>query len=95
VDDELIEKYLEGAEFTVEEIERGIREGTISKRFFPVIPGSAVKNIGSKLLLESIIKYLPSPIERERKRQLIVKQVKLYLLILLIQNLEHLYLKHL
>jgi len=68
VDDELIEKYLEGAEFTVEEIERGIREGTISKRFFPVIPGSAVKNIGSKLLLESIIKYLPSPIERERKK---------------------------
>ncbi|MCA1933779.1 MAG: GTP-binding protein, partial [Calditerrivibrio sp.] len=67
-DDELIEKYLDGAEFTEEEIVKGIREGTITKRFFPVIPGSAVKNIGSKLLLEAIIKYLPSPIERERKK---------------------------
>ncbi|MEF3255813.1 MAG: elongation factor G, partial [Deferribacterales bacterium] len=72
-DDELIEKYLDGAEFTEEEIVKGIREGTISKRFFPVIPGSAVKNIGSKLLLEAIIKYLPSPIERERKKAIDTK----------------------
>ncbi|MCX8083704.1 MAG: elongation factor G [Calditerrivibrio sp.] len=68
VDDSLIEKYLDGADFTEEEIIKGIREGTIAKRFFPVIPGSAVKNIGSKLLLESIIKFLPSPLERERKK---------------------------
>jgi len=68
LDDTLIEKYLDGEEFTEEEITKGIREATISKRFFPVIPGSAVKNIGSKLLLEAIIKYLPSPIERERKK---------------------------
>jgi len=68
LDDTLIEKYFDGEEFTEEEITKGIREATISKRFFPVIPGSAVKNIGSKLLLEAIIKYLPSPIERERKK---------------------------
>jgi elongation factor G len=66
-DDDLIEKYLEGEELTEEEIERGIREGTIRKQFIPVICGSAVKNIGSKLLLEAIIKYLPSPMEREYK----------------------------
>lgn len=66
-DDELIEKYLEGEELTIEEIEKGLREGTISKRFIPVMCGSAIHNIGSKLLLEAIIKYMPSPLEREHK----------------------------
>ena len=66
-DDDLIEKYLEGEELTEEEILKGIREATISKQFIPVICGSAVKNIGSKLLLEAIINYLPSPLEREHK----------------------------
>jgi len=66
-DDDLIEKYLEGEELTEEEILKGLREGTISKQFIPVICGSAVNNIGSKLLLEAIINYLPSPVEREQK----------------------------
>ncbi|WP_022850122.1 elongation factor G [Limisalsivibrio acetivorans] len=66
-DDELIEKYLEGEELTFDEIKKGLREGTISKQFIPVICGSAVNNIGSKLLLEAIIDYLPSPLEREYK----------------------------
>ncbi len=66
-DDALIEKYLDEGELTEEEITQGLREGTIAKRFIPVICGSAVKNIGSKLLLEAIIKYLPSPLEREHK----------------------------
>ncbi|ADD67974.1 translation elongation factor G [Denitrovibrio acetiphilus DSM 12809] len=66
-DDALIEKYLEGEELTEEEILKGIREATISKQFIPVICGSAVKNIGSKFLLEAIINYLPSPLEREHK----------------------------
>ncbi|AEI14771.1 translation elongation factor G [Flexistipes sinusarabici DSM 4947] len=66
-DDELIEKYLEGEEFSEEEILKGIREATITKRFIPVICGSAVKNVGSKFLLESIIDFMPSPLEREQK----------------------------
>ncbi|UOD34358.1 elongation factor G [Deferribacteraceae bacterium V6Fe1] len=66
-DDSLIEKFLEGEEFTEEEILKGVREGTISKRFIPVICGSATKNIGSKLLLEAVINYLPSPLQRERR----------------------------
>ncbi|WP_273265503.1 elongation factor G [Flexistipes sinusarabici] len=66
-DDELIEKYLEGEEFSEEEILKGIREATIAKRFIPVICGSAVKNVGSKFLLESIIDFMPSPLEREQK----------------------------
>lgn len=65
--DELIEKYLEGKEFSEQELEAGVREGTIRMQFIPVLCGSAVKNIGSKLLLEAIIKYLPSPLEREYK----------------------------
>ena len=64
-DDDLIEKYLEGAEFTEEEIRKGLREGVVTKRFVPVFCGSAIKNIGSKLLLEGIIDYLPSPLQRE------------------------------
>lgn len=66
-DDELIEKFLEGEELTVQEVEKGLREGTIRKKFIPVLCGSAVKNIGCKLLLEAVIKYLPSPLEREYK----------------------------
>lgn len=64
-DDALIEKYLEGQEFTEEEIRKGLREGVVTKRFVPVFCGSAIKNIGSKLLLEGIIDYLPSPLQRE------------------------------
>lgn len=64
-DDKLIEKYLEGAEFSEEEIKKGLREGVVTKRFVPVFCGSAIKNIGSKLLLEGIIDYLPSPLQRE------------------------------
>ena len=66
-DDALIEKFLEGEDFTEDEIIGGIREGTISKRFIPVLCGSATRNIGSKLLLEAIAKYLPSPLQRERR----------------------------
>lgn len=64
-DDTLIEKYLDGVEFTEEEIRKGLREGVVTKRFVPVFCGSAIKNIGSKLLLEGIIDYLPSPLQRE------------------------------
>lgn len=65
--DELIEKYLDGQELSDAELYEGIREGTISKRFIPVFCGSATCNVGSKLLLEGIIRYLPSPAEREAK----------------------------
>lgn len=63
-DDALIEKYLETGELTEDEIKKGLKEGVVTKRFVPVICGSAIKNIGSKLLLEAIIDYLPSPIQR-------------------------------
>jgi elongation factor G len=67
INDDLLERYLEGENISEEEIIRGVREATITKRFTPVMCGSAVKNIGAKLLLDAIINYLPSPIEREFK----------------------------
>ena len=68
INDDLLERYLEGEVISEEEIIKGVREGTITKRFTPVMCGSAVKNIGAKLLLDAIINYLPSPIEREFKK---------------------------
>lgn len=63
-DDSLLEKYLEGGELTEEEIKKGIREGAITRRFIPVVCGSAVKNIGVQQLLDTIFLCLPSPIEK-------------------------------
>ncbi|MDR2869876.1 MAG: elongation factor G [Deferribacteraceae bacterium] len=60
-DDALIEKYLDAGELTEEEVRRGIREGTITKKFVPVLCGSATNNIAAKLLLDAIIDYMPAP----------------------------------
>ena len=64
-DDELMEKYLEGEELTVEEIKACIRKGTLAAEFFPVMCGSAYKNTGVKLLLDAVIDYLPAPTDVE------------------------------
>lgn len=65
-DDSLLEKYLEGGELTQEEIIKGIKEGSLSRRFIPVVCGSAVKNIGIPQLLDTILLCLPSPIDLVR-----------------------------
>lgn len=62
-DDELMEKYLEGQEFTLEDIKRGIRKATISNEMYPVLCGSALKNIGVQAMLDAVQDYLPSPLE--------------------------------
>ena len=64
-DDELMEKYLEGEEVTVELIKRAIRKGTLAVEFFPVLCGTALGNTGVKLLLDAVIDYLPSPVDVE------------------------------
>ncbi len=63
-DDAMLEKYLEGAELTKEEILKGIREGSITRRFIPVVCGSATRNIGIQQLLDTVILCLPSPEEK-------------------------------
>ena len=64
-DDELMEKYLEGEEVTVELIKKAIRKGTLEVKFFPVLCGTALGNTGVKLLLDAVIDYLPSPVDVE------------------------------
>lgn len=64
-DDELMEDYLEGREIKVEKLKRAIRKGTLSVEFFPVMCGSALGNIGTKLALDAIIDYLPAPTDIE------------------------------
>ncbi|MBM7452876.1 elongation factor G [Acholeplasma morum] len=60
-DEEMMVSYLEGEEVTVEMLKRAIRKGTLSVEFFPVICGSAFKNKGVKLMLDTVIDYLPAP----------------------------------
>ncbi len=57
----LLEKYLEGEEFTEEEIRQALRKGTIDGSIVPVLCGSAFKNKGVQLLLDAVVDYLPAP----------------------------------
>lgn len=63
-DDTLLERYLESGELKAEEIEKGLREGTINSKFVPVVCGSAQKNIGIQQLLDTILLCLPSPLDK-------------------------------
>ena len=64
-DDELMNKYLEGEEITTEEIKKAIRKGVLAVKFFPVMCGTALGNMGIKQLLDAINDYLPSPVDVE------------------------------
>jgi len=63
-DDQLLEKYLAGEALTKEEIKAGLRRATISAKIIPVVCGSAFKNKGVQPLLNAIIDYLPSPLDK-------------------------------
>ena len=60
-DDELMEKYLEGEEVSVDLIKRAIRKGCLAADFFPVMCGDALTNKGVKFALDAAIDYLPAP----------------------------------
>ncbi len=64
-DDELLEMMLEEKPVAEELIHAIIRRGTIGGEFTPILMGSAYKNKGVQLLLDAIVRYLPSPIDRE------------------------------
>ncbi|MET4058610.1 elongation factor G [Arthrobacter sp. UYP6] len=61
--DELMDKYLEGVEFTLEEIKAGIRHLTINSLVYPVLCGSAFKNRGVQPMLDAVVAYLPNPLD--------------------------------
>jgi len=61
--DELMIKYLEGEELTVDEIIAGLRAATIAGRLVPILCGTALRNKGIQPLLDGVIRYLPSPLD--------------------------------
>ncbi|MCX5682675.1 MAG: elongation factor G [Planctomycetota bacterium] len=63
-DDQLLEKYVRGQEVTVEELKSAIRKGCVKTALIPVLCGSALKNKGIQLLMDAIVDYLPSPLDR-------------------------------
>jgi elongation factor G len=63
-DDVLLEKFLEGELPTIAELKAGIRQATIDLKVFPVICGSAFKNKGIQTLLDTVVDYLPSPLDK-------------------------------
>ncbi|MCU7502512.1 MAG: elongation factor G [Ignavibacteria bacterium] len=63
VDDTLLEKYLEGQEITEDEIKRVLRTATIESKIVPVLCGSSFKNKGVQKLLDSVVDFLPSPVD--------------------------------
>jgi elongation factor G len=60
-DEELMMKYLEGEELTVEELQAAIRKATIDNHIVPVLCGSAYKNKGVQMMLDAVVDYMPAP----------------------------------
>ena len=61
LDHDLMEKYLGGEDISEEEIHKVIRKGTIAGEIYPVMVGSAFKNVGVQKVLDAVIEYLPAP----------------------------------
>ncbi len=64
-DEELMMKYLEGEEISVDELKASIRKATLSVGFFPVLCGDALDNKGTRALLDAVVDYLPAPTDIE------------------------------
>ncbi len=62
-DEELMMKYLEGEELTIEEIKKGIRTATINVTMIPVCCGTSYRNKGVQKLLDAVVDYMPSPLD--------------------------------
>ncbi|MHC4519513.1 MAG: elongation factor G, partial [Planctomycetota bacterium] len=63
-DEALMEAFVDDQPVTVEMIRRAIRKGTLENKLNPVLVGSALKYIGVQRLLDAVVAYLPSPIEK-------------------------------
>ena len=62
-DDDLMEKYLDGEEPSIDDLHKCIRKGTLTMDFFPTYCGSAFKDKGVQMVLDAVVAYLPSPTE--------------------------------
>ena len=65
LNDELMEKYLDGGELTIEELKAGIRSATIAGKMVPITCGTSYKNKGVQKLLDAIVDYMPAPTDIE------------------------------
>ena len=65
LDDDLAMKYLEGEEITVEEIKTVIRRATIANEMVPVVCGTSYKNKGVQELLDAVVDFMPSPLDKK------------------------------
>ena len=63
-DEEVLISYLDGVEPTIEQLRACIRKGTLNFCFTPIITGSAFKNKGVQYLLDAVVDYMPSPLDR-------------------------------
>ena len=63
VDEDLMEKYLEGDEISIDEIKKAIRKGTCNVEIVPVTCGSSYKNKGVQMMLDAVVDYMPSPLD--------------------------------
>ena len=63
-DDEMMARYLEGEDISIAEIKAGIRKATLDGKIIPVLLGAAFKNKGVQPLLDAVVDYLPSPLDR-------------------------------
>ncbi|MBW3566459.1 MAG: elongation factor G [Proteobacteria bacterium] len=61
--EELMNKYLEGTQLSIEEIRKGLRMRTIANEIVPMLCGSAFKNKGVQAMLDAVIHYMPAPID--------------------------------
>ena len=62
-DDELMEKFLNGEEPTIDELKKALRNATISGDINPVLCGTSYRNKGVQMLLDAIVEFLPSPVD--------------------------------
>ena len=60
-DEELLEKFLEGEEISVNELKKALRKATIDNEIVPILCGTAYRNKGVQMLLDAIIEYMPAP----------------------------------
>ncbi len=65
-DDKLLEKYLEGTQLSADELKNGLHQAVDRRKVFPVVCGSSLTDKGIPELLEEIVTYMPSPLEREK-----------------------------
>lgn len=63
LDDQLLVKYLEGQDITIDELKAALRKITVANKGVPIVCGTALKNKGMQFLLDAIISYLPSPLD--------------------------------